>query len=183
MPGISSTFYESIKRFGRISSHVSIPAYPNIVSYTVKYTIAAGTLFIRCGVSPPYNLEIPSSLTTVTKTRNNPSYLRFCSPTIDGACLNRVLATYTQSSEKEDGNLMWISYNCGKKFSKEAGSQCICQFLAVCGRCLIFRTEYSLETLEHDPLYRSLADTQVAGAESSEKSFRPFMSPYLNHTI
>jgi hypothetical protein len=57
--------------------YVSIPAHPNIPSYTVKYTIAAGTLFIKWGVNPPYNPAIPSSLHTVTKTLNNPLYFLF----------------------------------------------------------------------------------------------------------
>lgn len=60
-----------------LTFYVSIPAHPSIPSYTVKYTIAAGTLFIKCGVNPPYNPATPSSLKTVMKHLINPLYFLF----------------------------------------------------------------------------------------------------------
>ena len=78
IPGISfySFFFSLLKPFlsAYLAFYVSIPAHPSIPSYTVKYTIAAGTLFIKCGVNPPYNPAIPSSLKTVMKHRINPLY-------------------------------------------------------------------------------------------------------------
>lgn len=54
---------------------------------------ALGTVRMRWGVSPPYRPTRPSSIHTRRKHWIRPVYLG--RPSAVGACLNRVLATYS----------------------------------------------------------------------------------------